>query len=205
VERFGYLFDWHPDLPDVDLDNYAAYEARLVELRTQAVRGTLDTASTEGLRKLAERSPVPSHLGWIVGAVASEDMTPELLTWLDSENSKLRNVAVSWASRKLQDKGVAWLVEVLARPDMASPARRIVFARCVPSTSEFWDALAQVETELLSTYWKEMHPWRLRPQDADRAARELLSHGRAWAAVDLLASSMHHTDGPSSVTPALVE
>jgi len=204
VERFGYLFDWHPDLPDVDLDDYAAYETRLVELRTQAVKNTLEIASTEGLRKLAERSPVPSHLGWIVGEVAPEALTPDLLTWLDSESSKLRDVAARWASRKLLDKGVAWLVEVLARPEMASPVRRTALARNVPSMSEFWDALAQLDTELLSTYWKEMHPWMLRPQDADRGARELLRHGRAWAAVDLLASSMHHTDGPSSVTTALV-
>ncbi len=204
VERFAYLFDWHPDLPDVDLDDYATYEARLLELRTEAVRNTLDIASTEGLRNLAERSPVPSHLGWIVGAVASEDLTPELLTWLDSQHPKLRDLAVSWASRKLQDKGVAWLFEVLARPELASPARRNTFARSIPSASQFWDALAQMDTDLLSTYWKGMHPWRLRFQDADRAARELLNHGRAWAAVDLLASIMHQSDGPSSITPALV-
>jgi excisionase family DNA binding protein len=205
VERFGYLFDWQPDLPDVGTDNYAAYEARLVELRTHAVRNTLDVASIEGLRNLAERSPVPSHLGWIVGAVAPEGLTPALLTWLDSEKSKLRDVAVSWASRSLVDKGIGWLFDVLARPEVASPARRNAIARCVPSTIEFWDALAQIDTELLNTYWNEMHPWRLRPQDADRAARELVRHGRAWAAVDLLASIMHQPDGPSSVTPALVE
>ena len=205
VERFGYLFDWHPDLPGVGLDDYAAYEARLAELRTQAVRDTLDTASTEGLRNLAERSPVPSHLGWIVGAVAPEDLTPELLTWLDSENPRLRDVAVSWASRRLQDQGVAWLLDVLARPEMALPTRRGAIIRSVPTASEYWDALAQVDRELLSAYWKGMRPWRPRLQDADRAARELLNHGRAWAAVDLLASIMHQTDGPSSVTPALIE
>jgi excisionase family DNA binding protein len=204
VERFGYLFDWHPDLPDIDLDNYVAYEARLLELRTQAVKNTLDMASTQGLRNLAERSPVPSHLGWIVGAVALEDLTPELLTWLDSETPKLRDVAASWASRKLQDKGVAWLLDVLARPETTPPARRNAIAHSVPSTSEFWDALAQVDAELRSTYWKGMRPWRLRLEDADRAARELLNHSRAWAAVDLLASIMHHPDGPSPVTAALV-
>jgi excisionase family DNA binding protein len=205
VERFGYLFDWHPDLPDVDPNDYVAYEARLLELRSHAVRETLDLASTEGLRRLAERSPVASHLGWVVGAVAPESLTPELLTWLDSENPKLRDVAANWASHKLQENGVGWLFAVLARPDMASAARRNALMSSVPSSSEFWDALAQVDAELLSTYWQGMHSWRLSPQDADRAARELLRHDRAWAAVDLLGTMLHHPEGSSSIKAALVQ
>jgi hypothetical protein len=50
-----------------------------------------------------------------------------------------------------------------------------------------------------------VHPWPVRAEDVARAARELLSHDRAWATVDLLATSMHRPDGASSFTPALVE
>lgn len=206
AERFGYLFDWHPDLPDVDPDDHTAYEARLLELRSQAVHNALAMASIDGLRKLAEHSPVSSQLGWVAGAVAPEDLTPGLLTWLDSENPKLRETASTWASRKLQDHGAPWLVEALARPETALPTRRHALALRIPSESEYWDALAQVDAELLSAYWNEMHPWRIRAQDADRAAHELLGHDRPWAAVELLAASLHlgRSDEPSSVTPALV-
>jgi len=206
VERFGYLFDWHPDLSGIDPYDHAAYDARLLELRTQAVKKTLDSGSTEGLRNLADRSPVPSQLGWVVGAVASEDLTPELLTWLDAENPKLREMAVSWASRKLHDKGVAWLLEALARPETTPPSRRHALALNVPSTSGYWDALAQADSELLRAYWKGMHPWRVPAEDADRAARELLRHGRPWAAVDLLAARLPDTANvPDAVAPALVQ
>jgi excisionase family DNA binding protein len=206
VERFGYLFDWHPDLPGFDPYDHAAYDARLLELRTQAVNETLDTGSTEGLRNLADRSPVPHQLGWVVGTVASEDLTPELLTWLDSENPKLLEIAGSWASRKLQDKGVAWLLEALGRPETTPPSRRHAIALRIPSTSEFWDALARVDAELVRVYWKGVHPWRVRAEDANRAVRELLSHDRPWAAVDLLATSMQRpADESPSVTPVLVE
>jgi len=205
VERFGYLFDWRPTLPEVDSDDPAAYDARLHELRTQAVNDALNTASTEGLRTLAERSPVPSQLGLIVGAVATEDLTRELLTWLDSENLQLGEVARSWASRKLRDNGVAWLFETLALPESTPRSRRDALALRVPPTSEYWDALAQVDPELLDAYWEAAHPWPVSTEDAARAAQELLRHGRAWATVDLLATSLHRPDGPSSVTPALVE
>ncbi len=206
VERFGYLFDWHPDLPGIDPYDHATYDKRLLELRTQAVNETLDTGSTGGLRSLAQRSPVPHQLGWVVGAVASEDLTPQLLTWLDAENPKLREMAVSWASRKLQDRGVAWLLEALARPEATPSSRRHALALNVPSTSGFWDALAQVDSELLHAYWKAVHPWRVPAEDADRAARELLRHGRPWAAVDLLAATMPRTANlPDAVTPDLVQ
>ena len=207
VERFGYLFDWRPDLPDIDQFDNATYEAKLLELRTQAVKEVLDTNSIEGIHSLAERSPVPGQLGSVVGAAAPDELTAELLTWLDSENPKLREVAYSWAAWKLQQgEGVKWLVDVLARPEMTQPSRRAALALRAPSTAELWDALAETDTELLAAYWSGVVPWRVPTQDAKRAARELLSHGRAWVAVDLLATDMHSpTDDESSITPSLVE
>ncbi len=206
VERFGYLFDWRPDLPDVDLDDHRAYDQKLLELRTQAVTHALETASTEGLRDLAERSPVPTQLGWVLGAVSSEELTPDLLPWLDSGNPKLRDVALSWASRKLQDEGVAWLRQTLARPEMTTSARRTALAVSAPATSEVWDALAEIDASLSDAYWEGMGAWRVHPVDAERAARELVAHNRAWMAVDMLASNTHfEEDGPSTVAPSLVE
>ena len=67
VERFAYLFDWRPDLPEVKRNDFRAYDERLWELRAQAIQQTLDTASLDGLAALTDRVEVPQHLGWIVG------------------------------------------------------------------------------------------------------------------------------------------
>ena len=212
VERFAYLFDWRPDLPEVEVYDpnveidHAAYDQKLLELRTDAVTQTLEDASLDGLRKLAERAAAPHHLGWVVGAVAGEELTPDLLAWVDSTDPKLRAVGGSWASHKLQDHGIAWLRDVLARPELSSTAHRAAVALCAPSTSELWDTLAEIDGELSQAYWEQMATWNVPPEDIERAVRELLGQNRPWIAVDLLAMAMHRQDeGATSMTPALVE
>lgn len=205
TERFAYLFDWRPDLPEVELDDYAAYEAELLRLRTEVVCRTLEAGALQGLRRLAERSPVPGQLGWIVGAVASDELTPELLTWLDSDVAQLRAVAASWAGRKLQDDGARSLRTMLARPETREGERRIALALNAPATRATWDVLAETDPGLCDAYWRLVAPWPVPSRDVARAAKELLARQRPWVAVDVLAMDMHRKDeGRRSVTPELV-
>jgi excisionase family DNA binding protein len=205
VERFAHLFAWRPSLPDVDRRNFADYEAKLLELRKRAVNETLAASSIDGLRDLAARSPVPVHLGRTVGMVASEDLTGELLGWLDAEDSKVQEAASSWANQKLSNGGVSWLRDALAQPQMTVAARRILLALNAPPRGEVWDALADLEPGLSDLYWERMAAIGVSPTDAARAARELLAHHRPWIAVDLLAGTMHGPDkDPTSITPELV-
>ncbi len=207
VERFAYLFDWRPDLPGIDPFDHEAHEKKLLELRTEAVEQTLEGGSTERLRALAERSPVGGQLGWLLGRLAPEDITPELLEWLDSENPKLREVALAWAAWKLkEEKGAMWMEQVISKPEMESRSRREALVLRAPPTSEIWGALARIDADLLNHYWLQMNPLGLKAEDVERAARELLVHGRAWAAVDLLALELHRPgDDNPPVNPALIE
>lgn len=206
TERFGYLFDWRPDLPEVDLDDHAAYDAELLRLRTEVVRRTLEAGSLQGLRRLAERSPVPGHLGWIVGAVAPDELTSELLTWLDSDVAQLRDVAASWAGRKLQDEGVPWLRTMLARPETQEGERGTALALNAPAARAVWDAVVEIDPDLSDAYWARVVPWPIASGDVARATKELVARDRPWVAVDVLAMDMHRKDdGPKSVTPELVK
>jgi excisionase family DNA binding protein len=207
VERFGYLFDWRPDLPGIDPYDHDTYDRELLKLQTGAVTETLEQGSTEALKTLAERAPVPRHLGWIVGAVARDELTPELLPWLESPNQELRDVVSTWAARKLQDEGVAWLRAALGRPEMTTTERRTALALHAPATREVWDALAEIDVDLNNAYWAGMTPWRVAREDTERAARELLGHNRPWAAIDLLASEAHRRDDehPTALAPSLVQ
>ncbi len=212
IERFAFLFDWRPDLPDVEvydptvqITDHEPYDQKLLELRTQAVTETLEASSLDGIRKLAKRSVVPRHLGWTVGAVASDDLTPELLTWLDSDETALAEVAASWATYKLQDQGVSWLRDMLSRPEMTDAARRVMLVLCAPPTREVWDTIAEIDSDLSQGYWERMGSWHVQSEDVERATRELLARDRAWTAVDLLAMDVHRAKGEAtSMTPALV-
>lgn len=206
VERFAYLFDWRPDLTDVDDDNHAAYEARVLELQSAAVRETIESDGLGGLRALAQRSPVPDRLGWVLGMVSGDELTPDLLAWLDADDTALATVAGSWAQRKLYEHGVPWLRTALSEPNAQSRPRRNALALRVPETVEMWDALEDVDPALGDFYWQHMAGWRVSAADAERATRELLARDRPWVAVDLLSSNVRREgDEPTSISRELVE
>jgi hypothetical protein len=189
--RFGYLFDWRPSLPDVDISDHSAYQARLQQLRLEAVNDTLASRSLDGLRELAVSSPVPTHLGWAAGEVASEALTSRLLTWLDSEDPKIRETAAAWARRKLTDHGAAWLRDTLAHPEAAVPERQLVLALNAPPRGDVWDAIAEAGPDLEDAYWTDTRPRFVEPHDIERAVQELLARTRPWTAIDLLAAHTH--------------
>lgn len=203
-ERFAYLFDWHPDLPEVDVEDHAAYETRLLALRTHAIQETLRTGSLESVRELARRSPVPTHFGLTLGIVSPNELDADLFAWLDSDDERLRDAGGSWASRKLHDHGVEWLRRALGSPAM-TPTRRPGLVVGVPATAEIWEVI-ESDPELSSIYWDRMNPWRVEPRGVAHAAQQLLAHNRAWAAVDLLAMDRHRSaEQAGLVTPELVQ
>ncbi|MGH3301319.1 MAG: helix-turn-helix domain-containing protein [Streptosporangiaceae bacterium] len=206
AQKYGYLFDWRPNLLGIDPLDHDTYEVRLLELRTQAVKDVIEIGSIDGLRRLAQRSPVPQHLGWVAGGVVPEELTPELLAWLDSEDSKLRDAASSWARRKLAGPGVEWLRHALGRPELTRHERRVALALSAPARQDVWDFIAEIEPTVSDAYWNQMDDWRVLAEDTERAARELVAHGRPWTAVTLLATHISaKTQRPASVTRALVE
>jgi hypothetical protein len=204
IERFAYLFEWRPDLPHID-DDHARYDAELQRLRLEAVIKTIETAGVEGLRALATRSRAPSQLGWTVGGLNGETWTPAMLTWLDSEEPKVLEVARAWAQRRLQLLGVPWLCDALASPETQTEARRTQLVTSAPPTAKVWDAL-QSDPALNDAYWTGMNWWGVSSEDAERAVQELLSHDRPWVAIDLLSMQIHSNDSDDvAVSPALME
>lgn len=206
VERFAHLFDWRPDLLDVDQRDHRAYERRLRELRADAVRQTLENRSIEGLRALAERSPLPHHLGLSVGDVVGDEHQSELLGWLDSDSPHLLAVATRWAAHKLQERGVGWLNDALADPGAQLPVRRLNLVLNAPTRGEIWDAIEANDRELYDAYWREAYPLAVDPSDTQRAVDEVLARSRPWAAIDLLAGyTLHAEEAKRALNPELVQ
>jgi excisionase family DNA binding protein len=202
AERLAYLFDWHPTLGDVDPHDFAAYERALNERRKEAVAQTIKEGSLDGLRKLAERSSVPGHVGWMVGLVAPEDFAPNLFSWLDSDSEHLRATALGWARQRLGAQGTSWLLDALSKPELGPPERRVQLALCAPATAPIWDALSDADAAVSDTYWERVVLLQVEPDDVARAVRELLRQDRPWIAIDLLAGTIHGLDDtrPTSLT-----
>lgn len=208
TDRYAYLFEWRPDLPEVDIDDHASYDKRLLALRVEAIEDTIRTSGIDGLQRLADRSAAPSQLGWTIDQVdyagIDGDLLSCLLSWLDAQEPKRREVASNWASAVLNRAGSSKLRELLGRPELMLSERRRALAVQAEATPEVWDLLASIDAELTDAYWLGMNPWRVQPEDADRATRELLARDRPWTAVDLLAAVTHREEQESSVTPQIV-
>lgn len=190
VRRYAHLFSWHVDLPEASAD-YRTNEATLNELRDAAVRDTISRTSIDGLRALALAVPEPQLLGWSIGKLAEDNLTPHLATWLSSSIENLQRVAVFWAEHKLRQHGIEWLQDTLALPEMADEHRRRTLVAVAPETSAMWDTIEARYPDLADAYWANFNPWRIEPADAHRAATELISRRRPWTAVEVLARALH--------------
>ncbi|MEV6983387.1 helix-turn-helix domain-containing protein [Sphaerisporangium sp. NPDC051017] len=203
--RLGYLFDWQPDLPGLDVTvDYKRYIDGLVTARRNAVIEVLAESSLDGVRQFAGVAPVPNHLGLALGEVASDELTPSLLEWLDSSEPPLRDVAAGWAQRKLIENGPSWLHDVLLRPEMEPHARRLAFMLNAPPRREIWDVIAVVDPALHTAYWESMSAAVVAAEDLERAVEELVRHGRPWTALDLLQVGIHSAENHPLITSAMV-
>jgi excisionase family DNA binding protein len=188
VGRFAYLFDWRPNIPGPDGD-FRAHTERVAAVRREAITEILAAEPLTDLRSLAERSKVPGQIGFTLGELDPDDLTAELLGWLDSEVPALRDVARSWAAYKLQ-QDAGWLRDALAHPAAADTERQIALANAANANAVTWDILEELAPELLDRYWAEVGGWGISSADTRRAAGELLAHDRPWVAVDLLAATL---------------
>jgi excisionase family DNA binding protein len=205
AEQYSYLFDWHPDIPGIDVREYQRYVAKLNELRENAVREVVAESSLDGLRTLALRSPVPDHLGQFIGQTAPEELTTGLLSWLDSDEDALRIAASRWARVNLYTHGAPWLRAALAQLTDTSSARRTALVLSVPAIRMLWDVLADIAPDLNDIYWRKAMIWHVDPADIEHAARELLSRNRAWIAVDVTAEPLQGPDpNPNAINTSLV-
>jgi hypothetical protein len=204
VARFAYLFDWRPNIPGPNED-FQTHTERLAKIRREAVTETLSAESVAGLRTLAERSKVPSQIGFTLGMLDPDDLTADLLGWLDSEVPALRDVAGNWAAYKLRQNG-NWLREVLSCPEVAGTERRIALALAAEANAETWDILGELAPEVLDRYWAELRGWGIHEADTERATGELLAHDRPWVAVDLLSAALQGAEAEKELVGAeLVE
>ena len=156
------------------------------------------------LEALARRVKVPGQLGWAIGDVAPDTLEPDLVSWLASEEPNLRQTALAWLRRKLDDAtaGLDWFRRMVASELMASEERRLDLVTSTPPRSDFWDAMLEIDPVLADLYWSNCHPVRVMPADTARAVDELLARGRPWLAVDFIAAELHHSDEEVSTLKA---
>ena len=203
VASHRYLFDKQmPDLGTKRAD-FEAYEATLNEARRHAIREIVDADGVEGIERLLESAKEPFAIGWSIADSGVELPSEQVLQYLDSSEPNRAAYARGYVQKRSHKEGLPWLDATL--PELAG--RPLAEARVLNSTRIFpdaWERAAQGGTAVEAAYWQEFMPVGLGPsfQWLNEAAEKLLKHGRAAAAVDLLALYAEQNDPPAK--PELV-
>lgn len=180
-----WLFDdWHPDI-GVPIEEMTRYDAELATLREEAIGEVFSDEGSEGVRRLAASVQLP----WAVGsafAATNDTVDAEVIEGLDSSEHAIRQYAEGFARRRLRGS-----LEDIRRCASQFEGRPILQSRLLQlaeDAADAWDALADYDEAVRNSYWAEFSPYG-RGEDfpyINAAAKSLLAHGRAAAAVDAL-------------------
>lgn len=174
-------------------DDYEAYEAEALRLRTQVVQDILKASGLPGVMGFAVRVGVPE----IVGAALANSgwvETDELLPHLATDGKEYRTVH-GYFSFRIRGAGNALLAdELIARaPDGKAKARLL---RMLTNPSDAWARLnALNDEEVTSLYWAEFPIYGLGADfnDSTAVGWKLLGVDRAASAVMLVSLYMRRS------------
>jgi hypothetical protein len=188
VRRSSSLFKWRAHVNGFRLGE-EGYDVELKRLQGEALDEVL-LKGVAALKALVVGVDRPDEIGRLLGAnnFAPED---EVLEWLNSDDTKLKDSAKNFAAVRVNVEGIEWLHEVLARPALAvGPARELLML-IVPFGRNYWIGIASLSEDLQSAYWRGVRPYKVPADELPEAVRLLLEHGRTLGAVMVLSGALH--------------
>ena len=140
-----------------------------------------------------------SMLGEAFGGsgVGTEDDGEVLGAHLASANGRSRSFARGFAVGRGSKRGGAWILEAAQLPGLTAE-QRAELAACLRDSDEAWK-LTEGDGAVEAAYWKSVYPVvRASGDRVEYAARKLVIHGRAEAAVELLQRHLRDEGPPGS-------
>lgn len=189
-----------PEEPDVKKHEEAVFQAQV-----SAVQQIYQTEGFTGLFRLIEAVEQPGVLGWVLGKSGLvETEEDRLLDELGSSEIRHRRVAMEYVAGWFFMRGWQWADEKLNGDALhwSSDQQADFFLR-LPANSETWDRLERFSDDTVKRYWTQALPYVEKPAECLRAVNNLLAHGRAWQAIDLLASHLTIKPDPEIVMDVL--
>ena len=173
--------DWREEHKRIEADRVAAAE----------ILANLDLATLfAGLPRFQNHRLLGYLLGRSSNAAVIE---PALLhRCANSANAGERDFARGFAAARYESMPENFLRRWCSKdsPEFLSERGTATISQALPSTPAIWDVVEAAGPECRGLFWKEVPVHLLdQPRDAERAARSLLSVGRALAAIDLLAAN----------------
>ena len=154
------------------------------------MKAVYDAGGVPGIVDMIDVVDEASMLGEAFGrsGVGEEDDEEVLRAHLAPASGRSGAFARGFAVGRGSEKGVAWILEAARLPGLTAE-QRAELAACLPDSEEAWK-LTEGDKDVEAAYWGSVYPFvGASGEQVEYAARKLVTHGRAGAAVELL---WHH-------------
>lgn len=203
---YGWLFGYHPDLPDGDDAHETSWKAREERVRSERVKAVELMMPRDGiaaLESLADQVEDPFGLGVAAGSSdAAIAQTDDLLRLLATAVPSRASLAIGFATGRRRAEGDEWVERQLQRADLAlSPDQEAALLQVLPATTETWECVRERGEPTRLAYWRTIGVHTISSEDVSEAIQELIEVGRRLAAVDLL---WLNSRGNGKASPELV-
>ncbi|MCY4110186.1 MAG: hypothetical protein OXG11_14325 [Chloroflexi bacterium] len=199
IARTAWLFSYHAHIARDVGEDFASEDAALLDARLQAVKAVYDRRGVQGIVDMIDAVDEASMLGEAFGGsgVGEEDDGELLGAHLASASGRSRSFARGFAVGRGSKRGGAWILEAAQLPGLTAE-QRADLAACLPDSDEAWK-LTEADRAVEAAYWKSVYPVvRASGERVEYAARKLVTHGRAEAAVELLQRHLRDEEPPGS-------
>lgn len=209
LERNGWLFDHHPDLPEGREGDFKEHAAIVEENRRTAVEAVLAHSGIRGLAEFAKHVPQPQFVGHALGQSellgTDEDEEEVLGRYLASDHKAEAAFAAEFGWSRSRQKGADWVkgkLESEAGKQWSSEKRAALLVS-LPHDKPTFDFVESLGAADEAAYWQLACPWRIEARsDLALAVRKLIAAGRPGMACRILSLSTRK-DG-AGVPPELV-
>jgi excisionase family DNA binding protein len=192
--QFASFFDWRASVPGFRLGD-DGYDAELRRLQERAIEAAISMGA-KGLTSLTLEAKTPFVIGELLAGLRDFD-NHEILGWLASDESNLRQASRAYAIEELRTHGIGWLHRTLAGRELVNPAARTELMGALAAQGEFWDQLEGLDPDLQQDYWRMFNAYQVAPERRGEATSLLVKRRRPWAAAAVVTNMLKSDYAPS--------
>lgn len=193
IDLFAWLFCFNVERPTDVASGWREEQEKTSEAQAQAAEA-LAKLDLGVLVAALPRFENHGMLGYRLGRSSqTEAIAPDLLRrCATSADERERNLARGFSNACYEAEPGRFLHQWCSKesPDFISEQAAATMLQGLPASPEIWDAADAAGPLCREFFWRDAYIHLFgRPREAERAARNLLSVGRALAAIDLLAAN----------------
>lgn len=193
ISQLAWLFAFHVERP-TDVARDWREEQEKTGAAQAAAAETLASLDLNVLVAALSRFENHRMLGYCLGRSSRAEAieTALLRRCATSADERERDLARGFSNARYEAEPRRFLHRWCSKesPDFISEQAAATMLQGLPASPEIWDAVEAAGPLCRESFWKEAYIHLFdRPREAERAARNLLSVGRALAAIELLAAN----------------